>query len=65
MLGVVLMVVVIVMCGVCVCCSHKGSWCLVNSHCSKLPSHSHMFVSFVFLHNTVVTVHLIVLVFAS
>ena len=49
----------------CVCCSHKGSWCIVTSHCSKLGSLNHVFVSFVFLHNTMVTVHVIVLVFAN
>ena len=48
-----------------VCCSHKGSRCFVNSHCSKLGSLSDVFVTFVSLHNTVVTVHVIVLVFAS
>jgi hypothetical protein len=48
----------------CVCC-HKGRWCIVTSHCSKLGSLNHVFVSFIFLHNTVVTVHIFVLVFAS
>ena len=48
----------------CVCC-HEGSWCIVTSHCSKLGSLNHVFVSYVFLHNTMETVHVILLVFAS